>query len=213
MQINIESPLLDSKNGTIHGVRIILLLSVPMANNIFFGSIDNGVMTLSKVGKIVHNEWMKAPIVRPDMNITLFDFIIMPNHLHAIIKIGRNKYNKNYSLHGDIFSVDSKEKDKIVNDSRRDAMHCVSTSTPHGYPPSIPNRRNNFGPQRKNLPAIIRGFKSGVTKKARYINSEFAWQSRYYDQIVRDEKSFYVISKYINNNPSNWSEDEYFIIQ
>jgi REP element-mobilizing transposase RayT len=31
--------------------------------------------------------------MRPDMNLTPGEFIVMPNHFHAIIIIGENKYN------------------------------------------------------------------------------------------------------------------------
>lgn len=70
--------------------------------------------------------------------------------------------------------------------------------------------KNQFGPQSKNLASIIRGFKIGVTKNARQINTDFAWQSRFHDHIIRDEKSFQTISNYIINNPAKWQEDKFF---
>jgi hypothetical protein len=33
------------------------------------------------------------------------------------------------------------------------------------------------------------------------------WQSRFYDHIIRDDKSFQRISDYIINNPAKWQED------
>lgn len=42
-------------------------------------------------------------------------------------------------------------------------MHCVSTGTSSVIP-------NQFGPQRKNVSSVIRGFKSSVTKNARLLN-------------------------------------------
>ena len=60
-----------------------------------------------------------------------------------------------------------------------------------------------------NLPAIVRGLKAAVTSKARKINPDFAWQSNYYDHIIRDEKSLYEIRKYIIENPLKWELDEY----
>ena len=70
-----------------------------------------------------------------------------------------------------------------------DAMHCVSTEKK----PTPP--QNQFGPQSKNLASIIRGFKTGVTKNARLINPDFAWQSRYHDRIIRNNAEFQRISK------------------
>jgi putative transposase len=65
---------------------------------------------------------------------------------------------------------------------------------------------NIFGPQSQNLASIIRGFKIGVTKYARlYSNIYDVWQPRYYDHIIRNEDEFNRITKYIINNPQNWS--------
>jgi putative transposase len=58
-----------------------------------FGKIKGGVMTLSPIGKIAQKEWEKTPGVRSDMNLTLGEFVVMPNHLHLIIGIGENRYN------------------------------------------------------------------------------------------------------------------------
>jgi hypothetical protein len=82
-------------------------------------------------------------------------------------------------------------------------MHCVATTDAND------NIKNQFGPQTKNLASIIRGFKMGVTKNARLIDPEFAWQSRYHDHIIRNEGSFQRISAYIMNNPLNWSADRF----
>ena len=41
------------------------------------------------IGKIAHAEWFKSIELRPDMNLELGEFVIMPNHIHGIIIIGR----------------------------------------------------------------------------------------------------------------------------
>jgi REP element-mobilizing transposase RayT len=45
------------------------------------------------LGKIAEMEWIKTPELRPDMKLELGEFVVMPNHFHAIIIIGENKYN------------------------------------------------------------------------------------------------------------------------
>ena len=57
--------------------------------------------------------------------------------------------------------------------------------------------QNRFGPQSKNLASIIRGFKIGVTKNARKIHADFAWQSRFHDHIIRNDESSHKIRNYI----------------
>ena len=59
-----------------------------------FGNIVESVLVPSEIGKIAWNEWFKAVELRPDMNIELGEFVVMPNHVHGIIIIGRNKFNK-----------------------------------------------------------------------------------------------------------------------
>ena len=158
----------------------------------WFGEIRNGKMDLSEIGEIMVNEWLKTPVVRPDMNLILDEFVIMPNHVHGIIIIGKNGYNNQESK---------------CHDNRRDAMHGVSTAKHKPNPD--PNPKNQFGPQMKNLPSIIRGFKSAVTIYARKIDIDFAWQPRYYEHIIRDEKSYTLIRNYIRENPKNWFDDDF----
>ena len=67
---------------------------------------------------------------------------------------------------------------------------------------------NKFGPQSKNLASVIRGFKIGVTKYARENNIPFAWQTRFYDRIVRNTDELNRIAEYIENNVAKWAFDE-----
>jgi REP element-mobilizing transposase RayT len=53
-----------------------------------FGSIANGQMNLSQYGEIVRGEWEKSTQIRAE--IELGDYVIMPNHFHAIVFITGN---------------------------------------------------------------------------------------------------------------------------
>jgi len=59
----------------------------------YFGEICDDEMILNEIGKLVEREWLKTPHIRPDMNLELGAFVVMPNHFHGIITIGSNKYN------------------------------------------------------------------------------------------------------------------------
>jgi REP element-mobilizing transposase RayT len=59
----------------------------------FFGEIIHGKMILNQLGFVVQHEWEKSIEMRPDMNLTLGEFIVMPDHFHAVIMIGKNQYN------------------------------------------------------------------------------------------------------------------------
>lgn len=50
-------------------------------------------MNLSEIGGIVKSEWNKTFDMRADMNLEMGEYVVMPNHFHAIIGIGENRYN------------------------------------------------------------------------------------------------------------------------
>ena len=50
----------------------------------------------------------------------------------------------------------------------------------------------------------MRGFKSAVTIQARKYEPHFAWQLRFYDQIIRNNESYIIIANYIKTNPLKW---------
>ena len=66
---------------------------------------------------------------------------------------------------------------------------------------------NKFGPQSGNISSVIRGYKAAVKSFATTNKIEFAWQSRFYDRIIRDEEEMKRIRKYIVENPDNWFRD------
>jgi|SRR6185437_13908674 putative transposase len=63
---------------------------------------------------------------------------------------------------------------------------------------------NKFGSQSQNLASIIRNYKGSVKTYATTNNIEFAWQPRYYDRVIRNEKEYANVREYIFNNPDNW---------
>ena len=80
----------------------------------YFGEIINEKMQLSDIGKIVESEWLATFEMRPDMNLTMSEFIIMPNHFHAIISIGENQFNKQRGTLKNKFGPQSKNLGSIV---------------------------------------------------------------------------------------------------
>lgn len=188
----------------------------------YFGKIVDGEMNLSDIGKMVKEEWWKSPSMRPDMNLDMEIFQIMPNHIHGIIVIGQNQYNSVNTCRDvmpDVSEINdtpsAPRTDAMHGIPRRDAMHGVSTTTTTGdnemirmieQTPSV----NHFGPQSKNLSSILRGFKSAVTIEAPTIQPDFSWQARFHDHVIRDDDEFRRIAFYIYENPVNWYDDLYF---
>lgn len=146
----------------------------------YFGEIikENGTAFLkpTEIGIVAFEEWHKSIELRPDMNLESGGFIVMPDHIHGIMIIGRNQYN----THG-----------AIDIDGPKAALQCGSS-------------RNKFGPQSKNLAAIMKGYKGAVAKYANKNNIEFNWQSLYHDRIIHSYDDYCRVEYYIRHNPENW---------
>ncbi len=159
----------------------------------YFGEIEDLKMILSDAGKIAEDEWIRTPSIRPDQNITLDAFCVMPNHFHAIIIIGVNEFNnRTDAMH--------------YRHYRRDALQSVPTTSSTTMAPA----GNHPGVQSKNLASIVRGYKSAVTKQVRIVTNSFGWQSRFHDHIIRDDDEFIRIRQYIIDNPLNWKNDKFY---
>jgi putative transposase len=155
---------------------------------LFFGEIVDGQMRLSQAGQIVAEEWLRTPEVRS--NVVLDEWMIMPNHVHGIIVI----------LPPD------------VETSRRDVSTMQNRDVPTAvsFTPPRPNESAQpiTGLHPHTLGAIINQFKSVCTKRIRASGStEFAWQPRFYDHIIRDDESLTRIRRYIQENPLKWELD------
>ncbi|MGC9031155.1 MAG: transposase, partial [Desulfomonilaceae bacterium] len=53
-----------------------------------FGKINDGKMFLNDIGEIAKQCWLEIPNHFP--NISLDEFVIMPNHIHGIIILNDN---------------------------------------------------------------------------------------------------------------------------
>jgi REP element-mobilizing transposase RayT len=133
-------------------------------------------MNLSEIGKIAQTCWTEIPNHFPFVNLDAF--IVMPNHVHGILVINKaeNGLNETNAM-----------KEPVV-----ETQNFASLPENPTEPKQI---KNHFGPQSKNLASIIRGFKVGVTKNARLLHAGFAWQSRFYDHIIRNQQSYQTISE------------------
>ena len=52
-----------------------------------FGEVVGGVVQLSVLGTIVREEWFRSPLVRPYLQLETDELVVMPNHIHGIIRI------------------------------------------------------------------------------------------------------------------------------
>jgi REP element-mobilizing transposase RayT len=89
---------------------------------------------------------------------------------------------------------------EIVNDDFVGSRHGMS----------LQNHQNKFG---KTIPgsisAIIGQFKSAVTRWCNKNGFNFAWQSRFYDNVIRSHVDYERIENYILNNVAYWEQDKF----
>ncbi|MGV8814099.1 MAG: transposase [Gelidibacter sp.] len=167
----------------------------------YFGEVVNNKMNLSNVGVLADVFWHE--IKNHSKNMTLGEFVVMPNHIHGIIIINPDL---GHDLGGDL-GHDPEVKTRHAL-SLRDVDADVHAYTNENPQKSIgENRFRN--PGKNSVSSLIGGYKSAVTKHANRLNLDFGWQTRFYDHIIRDERSFNTISNYIINNPSKWGEDKF----
>ena len=177
------------------------------------GRVVNGELYLSEQGEIVKQCLITIPNQFSFAEIP--HYIIMPNHIHVIVGI----------------SVETRfiasPKSPPTNQS---PCFNASTKTNHetnlgSHETRFPNQEtrliaslrgtggitgNNNPMLHDNISKIIRWFKGRSTFEIRKIHKEFAWQTRFYDHIIRTDEEYTNISYYISQNPINWEVDTLF---
>ncbi|RPH24235.1 MAG: transposase, partial [Bacteroidales bacterium] len=148
----------------------------------YLGKIHDGKMMVSPAGSIAHVLWYE--IKNHANNIELGEFVVMPNHVHGILVLNGNDVGTTHAL-----SLQSN------NDSS--TIRTENDLSPPG--------KQRFQNQGKNtISSIVGSYKSAVSKYCNRLELDFAWQSLFYDHIIRNDESFQKISEYIKNNPANW---------
>lgn len=157
----------------------------------FFGEIVDGAMQLSAVGRLAERLWYEIPDQFPYARLDAW--VVMPNHVHGILVI-----------------------DKLDDDGGvdrgcgRDAINSVSTGAAGAEKTGgITGHHNPM--LHDNLGRIVRWYKGRTTFESRKIRPNFTWQTRYYDNIIRNYASLDNIRRYIQNNPINWMDDRFYV--
>jgi REP element-mobilizing transposase RayT len=165
----------------------------------FLSDVVHDKIVLKPAGIIANEEWLATPKIRP--NIEIDEYIIMPNHIHGIIRIKSSPRIVQTPRCG----VSSVLSDKSGNPNIQEPPHRdvstddksknIKNKTPKNWKPGV-------------LGAIIGQFKNTTKRLIRKSAlPEFDWQPRFWDHIIRDDRELYAIRRYIHNNPRNWDKD------
>ena len=167
----------------------------------YFGDVVDGKMVLSEIGEWTVKQIEQTAMIRQnDVEIPLF--VVMPNHVHLIVVYNHVFPRRDASN----ASADKTSADKTSDNVPTDARGITDAR-------GVADARGaslQFGPQSGNLPSVVRGIKSAVTKYAIEHDISFAWQPRYHDHIIRNQLEMNRIVHYIQNNPMKWGLDRFY---
>jgi putative transposase len=169
-----------------------------------FGDIINDIMRLNEYGKIV--SYCINQIPGHCDNAEIDEQIVMPNHVHAIIRLldsihsRRDVACRGVACNASTCNVST----GITQNSVAKAEPIRNTSTGDDNQ----NKMSAISPKPDSLSTIVRSFKSAVTNRmhvARFMGD--VWQPRFHDHIIRNDRELFAIRRYIKNNPANWKND------
>ena len=138
-------------------------------------------MRLSSAGRVASQCWHEIPKHFP--RVSLGVSVVMPDHVHGIIVIGKSADQRNVG-----------------------AQHAAPLHSPAR---ALSTRRESLRLAAGSLGAIVRAFKSATTKR---INERHGtpgnrvWQRNYFDRVIRSDDELYRARRYILTNPDRWSD-------
>ena len=154
------------------------------------GSKEQGRMVLNEYGKIAERQWFW--LGEQYLYVVLHSFVVMPNHIHGIIEICRDRVTTGHDIYVEVGTG----RDLSMNNGEKRTSHDLSL---HKI-------------KIKSLSELMGAYKTTVSKQIHLSGfTGFLWQRSYYDHIIRDNTSFETISDYIENNPTIWEQDKFYI--
>ncbi len=181
----------------------------------YFGEIHQGKMNFTQAGIITESQIANLPKHFPDIEI--WNHVVMPNHIHIIISI-RNVQNV-----GTLFkaSATTSLEPSATTSLEPSATTSLEPSAATSLEPSAAanlgclRQRRHDAPDEQDfhhntrLSVIIRCLKGGVKRDTGRLGISFAWQSRYYEHIIRNRRAYENIMNYIDKNVENWHYDRF----
>lgn len=157
-------------------------------------------MNLSRIGIIADLCWQEINNRRK--NLELGEYVIMPNHIHGILKL--NDINSNNDDNGETGENVAYTRHALYLSESESETKTVTEPT------KSPGQKRFRNPGKNTISSIIGSYKSAVTKHAHRFGFDFAWQSRFHDHIIRNQGEYQRIEKYITENPSKWLDDRFY---
>jgi REP element-mobilizing transposase RayT len=175
------------------------------------GHVNKGEMIFSDFGKIVNDEWLKSFEMRHEL--FLDEYIIMPNHLHAIVLLKKTNNDQ-------LFDFQRMNGTNGTNIETHGRASLQQQPTEYSIKPST--EPSNFIRKPQSISSFVAGFKSAVNSKIDDFIDEFGlnipkynfknhfFQPNYHDHIIRNTSEYRRIKEYIIKNPLKWKDDNFY---
>ncbi|MCW5876362.1 MAG: transposase [Anaerolineales bacterium] len=141
-----------------------------------FGKVHEDKVMLSALGELAQREWRLSAAMRQE--IRLDEFVVMPDHFHAIVFIDDH---------------DSRSGEPLKK-----------TVGAHGRAPLQGDQAKPQSRKPRSLGSLIAAYKAASTRVVRQHleNPDLkVWQRNYYDRVVRNQNELERIREYIAYNP------------
>jgi putative transposase len=142
-----------------------------------FGKIENHEMVLSPIGVIVMDEWNKSFQIRRELFCDVF--VIMPDHLHAILRIHDDK------------SVETHGRASLQQQQQQ--QHGIAYRSPKSI---------------SSFVACFKSAATKHINEFRHTPNKPVWQPRFHDHIIRNDAEYQRIRDYIIKNPLKYKNDD-----
>ena len=165
------------------------------------------IFELNEIGILMEKCWLE---LENRFLVQLDEYVIMPNHFHGILRINRATTRVARTLNPNV-GAGFMPAQNINNNSIQNMANTLNPNVGAGF---MPAQNINIDPAQNidinpALGNIIGSFKSIFVWK--YVQSiknqnwpkffKRLWQRNYYERIIRDNKEYLAVKKYIRNNP------------
>lgn len=98
-----------------------------------FGEIENGIMVLNEFGTIAEQEIKHANLLRANQGIQISEYVIMPNHVHFIVRIVGTRLAVSAPKQSERFSKPTKQSIPSVIRSYKSAVTKIVREIGDGH--------------------------------------------------------------------------------
>ena len=182
-----------------------------------FGYIRNRKIIKNKIGELEEKIWQE---IKGDYeNLELDEYIIMPDHIHGIIRIkfgGIGRRNIELAMKQDVGAplvgaqyINMAGINRMGRAGTRPARTCDIRGGCDTNKNEIIDTKKQSRIENLNLGIIIGEFKSKFinqyAKNVKLLNwpryEKCFWQRNYFEEIIKDQNGLENVRKYIRNNP------------